>query len=261
MVHERGAMIVSDFLKEQSGIRHGFFTREGGVSAGIYASLNCGFGSGDTGGNVRENRARVAAQLGTSRAELVTVRQVHSIRVIIADAPWQPDAAPEADAIVTLLPSLAIGVLTADCTPVLFADPEAMVVAAAHAGWKGAKAGIIDAVIEAMEGLGARRDRICAAIGPTISQAAYEVGPEFEAAFLGDDAANGKYFARPTPPAQPRFDLPGYCRDRVQAARVAHVDSLNLCTYQNESLFFSYRRSVHRAEADYGRQISAIVIM
>ena len=254
-------MIVSDFLKEQSGIRAGFFTREGGVSAGLYASLNCGFGSGDTAENVRENRARVAAKLGTSRAELVTVRQVHSSRVFVADTPWQPDAAPEADAIVTRMPSLAIGVLTADCTPILFADPEAMVVAAAHAGWKGAKAGIVDAVIEAMEDLGARRDRICAAIGPTISQTSYEVGPEFEAAFLDDNTANGKYFTRPTPESQPHFDLPDYCRDRVRAARVAHVDSFNLCTYQNESLFFSYRRSVHSGEGDYGRQISAIVIM
>lgn len=254
-------MIVSEFLKEQSGIRHGFFTREGGVSGGIYASLNCGFGSGDKAEDVRENRARAAAQLGTSRAELVTVRQVHSSCVIVADVPWQPEAAPEADAIVTRTPSLAIGVLTADCTPILFADPEAGVVAAAHAGWKGAKAGIIDAVIEAMEGLGARRDRICAAIGPTISAAAYEVGPEFEAAFLGDASANGKYFSRSAPDERPHFDLPGYCHDRAREARIAHVEGLGLCTYQNESLFYSYRRSIHHTERDYGRQISAIVIM
>ena len=252
-------MIVSDFLKEQSGIRHGFFTREGGVSSGIYASLNCGFGSGDEHEKVRENRARAAAKLGTSRAELVTARQIHSSRVVVADASWLPEAAPEADAIVTRTPSLAVGVLTADCTPILFADQDATVVAAAHAGWKGAKAGIIDAVIEAMEDLGARRDRICVAIGPTISAAAYEVGPEFEAAFLGDDAANAKYFS--TPEKRAHFDLPGYCRDRAQAAHVAHVEALGLCTYQNESLFFSYRRSVHRTEVDYGRQISAIVIM
>lgn len=254
-------MIVSNFLKDQNGIRHGFFTREGGVSGGVYVSLNCGFGSGDRYENVRQNRVRVAAKLGTNGAELVTVRQVHSSRVIVADASWQPEAAPEADAVVTRTPSLAVGVLTADCTPILFADSDAAVVAAAHAGWKGAKAGIIDSVIETMEGLGARRDRICVAIGPTISAAAYEVGPEFEAAFLDDDVANGKYFARPAPEARSHFDLPGYCRDRAQAARIAHVESLNLCTYQNESLFFSYRRSVHRAEADYGRQISAIVIM
>jgi YfiH family protein len=257
----RGLMIVSDFLKQQSGIRHGFFTREGGVSGGIYASLNCGYGSDDASESVRENRARVAAKLGTSRAELVTARQVHSSRVIVADAPWGPDTAPEADAIVTRTPSLAVGVLTADCTPILFADRQASVVAAAHAGWKGARAGIIEAVIDAMEGLGARRDRICAAIGPTISAAAYEVGPEFEAVFLADAAANSKYFSRTTPEARARFDLPGYCRDRAVAARIASVEGVDLCTYANESLFYSYRRSVHRAEPDYGRQISAIVIL
>lgn len=254
-------MIVSDLLGEQSGVRHGFFTREGGISGGIYASLNCGFGSGDNADAVRENRALVAGKLGAGPAALVTVRQVHSNRVIVADAPWMPEAAPEADAIVTRIPSLAVGVLTADCTPILFADPRAGVVAAAHAGWKGAKAGIIDAVIGAMEELGARRERICLAIGPTISQDAYEVGPEFEAAFLADAATNCKYFRGAAPDERPHFDLPGYCRDRAQAAHIASVDSLNLCTYRNESLFFSYRRSIHHGEPDYGRQISAIVIM
>jgi YfiH family protein len=254
-------MIVSDVLKEQSGIRHGFFTRQGGISNGIYASLNCGFGSGDKADTVRENRARVAGKLGTGPAELVTVRQIHSSRVVVAEAPWRPEAAPEADAIVTRTPSLALGVLTADCTPILFADPQARVVAAAHAGWKGAKAGIIDAVVETMEGLGARRDRICAAIGPAISAAAYEVGPKFEAAFLADAAANGKYFGRAAPGERPYFDLPGYCRDRAHEARIAYVEALSLCTYQNESLFFSYRRSIHCGEPDYGRQISAIVIL
>ena len=254
-------MIVSDFLKQQSGIRHGFFTREGGVSGGIYASLNCGYGSGDRAEDVRENRGRVAAKLGVGRADVVTVRQVHSSRVIVADAPWPPQAAPEADAIVTRTPSLAIGVLTADCTPILFADPEASVVAAAHAGWKGAKAGIIEAVIEKMESLGARRDRICASIGPTISAAAYEVGPEFEAAFLADGVANRKYFATPSPDQRAHFDLPRYCRDQARSARIAHVELLDLCTYRNESLFFSYRRSIHHREPDYGRQISAIVLI
>jgi YfiH family protein len=254
-------MIVSDLLKEQSGIRHGFFTREGGVSAGLYASLNCGFGSGDAAGNVRENRARAAGKLGTRAAQLVTVRQVHSSRVIVADAAWEREAAPEADAIVTATPSLAIGILTADCTPVLFADAEAGVVGAAHAGWKGAKAGIIEAVIEAMEGLGARRDQICAAIGPTISAAAYEVGQEFKEAFLSDAAANRKYFTTPGNGERPHFDLPLYCRDRAEAASISSIDSVGLCTYQNESLFFSFRRSIHRSEPDYGRQISAIVIL
>lgn len=254
-------MIVSDLLKEQSGIRHGFFTREGGVSGGIYASLNCGFGSGDAAAHVRENRARVAGKLGTRAAQLVTVRQVHSNRVIVADAAWAPDAAPEADAIVTATPSLATGILTADCTPLLFADAEAGVVGAAHAGWKGAKAGIIEAVIDAMEGLGAHRDRICIAIGPAISAAAYEVGPEFEAAFLADAPANRKYFTSPGNGQRPHFDLPLYCRDRAVEAGISSIDSLGRCTYQNESLFFSFRRSIHRSEPDYGRQISAIVIL
>jgi polyphenol oxidase len=254
-------MIVSEVLEGHPGIRHGFFTRQGGLSSGIYASLNCGLGSGDDTGTVRENRARAAGRLGASPAELLTVRQIHSSRVIVADAPWRPEAAPEADAIVTRTPALAIGVLAADCAPILFADPEAGVVAAAHAGWKGAKAGIIDAVVEAMEGLGARRGRICAAIGPAISAAAYEVGPEFEAAFLADAAANSRYFVRAAPGARPHFDLPGYCRERAQAARLAHVDVSSLCTYRNESLFFSFRRSIHCGEPDYGRQISAIVIL
>ena len=198
-------MIVSDFLKEQSGIRHGFFTREGGVSSGIYASLNCGFGSNDEAEHVRENRARVAAKLGTSREDLVTVRQVHSNRVVVAEASWRPETASEADAIVSRTPSLAIGVLTADCTPILFAEPEARVVGAAHAGWKGAKAGIIGAVVEAMEALGAQRDRICAAIGPTISRAAYEVGAEFEEGFLAENAANARYFTRAGPDERASF--------------------------------------------------------
>jgi polyphenol oxidase len=254
-------MIVSDLLKEQGGIRHGFFTREGGVSGGIYASLNCGFGSGDAADHVRENRSRVAGKLGTRAAQLVTVRQVHSSRVVVADAAWDREDAPEADAIVTATPSLAIGILSADCTPILFADADAGVIGAAHAGWKGAKAGIIEAVIGAMEGLGARRDRICAAIGPTISAAAYEVGPEFEAAFLADAAANRKYFTSPGEGERPHFDLPLYCRDGAEAARISGIDQIGLCTYQNESLFFSFRRSIHRSEPDYGRQISAIVIL
>jgi polyphenol oxidase len=254
-------MIISDLLKEQSGIRHGFFTREGGVSGGIYASLNCGFGSGDAAGDVRENRARVAGKLGIRAAQLVTVRQIHSNRVIVADAVWERNAAPEADAIVTATPSLGIGILTADCTPILFADAEAGVIGAAHAGWKGAKAGIIEAVIASMESLGAHRDRICAAIGPTISAAAYEVGPEFEAAFLSDAPANRKYFTTTGNGERPHFDLPLYCRDRAEAARISSIDLLGLCTYQNESLFFSFRRSIHRREPDYGRQISAIVIL
>jgi polyphenol oxidase len=254
-------LIVSDLLKEQSGIRHGFFTREGGVSGGIYASLNCGFGSGDDTGAVSENRARVAAKLGTGADNLITVRQVHSPRAVLAENPWRPDAAPEADAIVTRVPGLAIGVLSADCTPILFADPEARIVAAAHAGWRGAKSGIIEAVLDSMEAQGASRGRICVSIGPTISQGAYEVGPEFEASFVEDAPENAKYFARAAADQRPHFDLPGYCHDLAQNAGAGFVEGLGLCTYRSESLLFSYRRSIHQGETDYGRQISAIVIL
>ena len=254
-------MIVSDLLKEQNGIRHGFFTRQGGVSEGIYASLNCGLGSGDAPGKALENRARVASILGTGPDRLLSVRQVHGRNAVTADAPWDTADAPEADAIVTATPGLAIGVLSADCTPLLFADAEARVVGAAHAGWRGARAGVIDAAIEAMEALGARRERICIAIGPAISQAAYEVGPEFEAAFTADDAANRRYFAPAGENGRAHFDLTGYCFDRARAAGTEYVQNLSLCTYADDSLFYSYRRSVHRKEPDYGRQISAIVIM
>jgi YfiH family protein len=253
-------MIVNDLLKDQDGIRHGFFTRRGGVSEGVYRSLNCGFGSSDAAEKVQENRERVAAKLGTEREKLLTVRQVHSSRAIVADAVWLPGEQPEGDALVTTARGLAIGALTADCTPILFSDSEAGVVGAAHAGWRGAKGGIIEAVLGTMEKLGARRDRILAAIGPTISQSAYEVGEEFRDAFLADGAGNETFFAR-LGGGKPHFDLPGYCRQRLASAGIEKVEDLGLCTYENESLFYSYRRSVHRSEQDYGRQISAIVLM
>ncbi len=254
-------MIVSELLKDQSGVRHGFFTRSGGVSAGIYQTLNCGFGSGDAAENVRENRIRVAAKLGAEENRLVTVRQVHSSRAVVAETPWTPDAAPEGDAIVTNARGLAVAILTADCTPILFSDAESGVIAAAHAGWRGAKTGIIDAVVSTMEELGARRDHIHAAIGPTISQGAYEVGTDFKDAFVGDDDANGAFFLTLKDGGKPHFDLPGYCHRRLDDLGIGHIDGLGLCTYENESLFYSYRRSVHRKEGDYGRQISAIVLM
>jgi YfiH family protein len=254
-------MIASELLKHQIDVRHGFFTRRGGVSDGIYRSLNCGFGSGDVAQNVRKNRSRVAAKLGIAEAGPLTVRQVHGNRAVVADANWQPGEAPEGDALVTAERGLAIAILTADCTPILFSDAEAGVVAAAHAGWRGAKTGIIEATIEAMEGLGARRERIHAAIGPTISQKAYEVGEDFQDAFIEADGANRTFFAGAPGSGKPHFDLPGYCGQRLAQAGIESVDDLGLCTYANESLFYSYRRSVHRGEADYGRQISAIVLM
>lgn len=254
-------MIVSDLLKEQNGIRHGFFTRLGGVSEGIYASLNCGLGSGDAQDKVIENRARVASILGTVPGQLLTVRQVHGKDAVTAKKPWDYAQSPEADAMVTATPGLALGVLSADCTPLLFADAEARVVGAAHAGWRGAKAGVIASVVAAMERLGAHRERICIAIGPTISQAAYEVGPEFEQAFVAEDEDNRQYFASHGADGRAHFDLPGYCLQRARAAGTEYVENVARCTYADDSAFFSYRRSVHRTEPDYGRQISAIVIM
>lgn len=253
-------MIESELLRDAgAGIRHGFFTREGGVSEGIYASLNCGLGSRDDREAVRENRARVARRLGADPASLLTVHQIHSPRALIVDAPW-PGSPPEADAIVTGTPGLVVGALAADCAPVLFADAEAKIVAAAHAGWRGALSGVIEATIAAMETLGARRGRIRAAVGPAIGPAAYEVGRDFEGRFLDADAANASYFAAGKDDDHVQFNLPGYCKNRLKSAGIVHSEVVDLCTYSNESHFFSYRRSVHRKEPDYGRQISAIVV-
>lgn len=254
-------MIVSDLLKEQDNIRHGFFTREGGVSTGIYESLNCGFGSGDNADAVRENRMRVAAKLGIEHSNVLTVRQVHSARALVADRGWRQESLPEADAIVTAERGVGIGVLTADCTPVLFCDATAAVIGAAHAGWRGAKNGVIESVIQEMETLGARRERICTAVGPAISQAAYEVGEDFRENFLAEDENNATFFSYNGNNGRPHFDLPGYCQKRLTLAGIGSIEQMGLCTYGDESLFYSYRRSIHRGEADYGRQISAIVIL
>jgi len=244
---------------EASGINHGFFLRKGGVSEGVYASLNCGRGSSDERDRVEENRARAAVTLGAVPGMLTGPRQAHSARAVAATAAWQPGEAPEADAVVTNVRGLAISVLTADCAPILFADPEAGVIAAAHAGWKGAKAGIVESAIEAMERLGARPGRIAAAIGPAISQAAYEVSPEFKGAFLADGEANEQYFTQ-TEDGRPHFNLAGYVKARLLGRSVTNIQDIGTCTYENESILFSYRRSVHRFERDYGRQISAIVL-
>lgn len=244
-----------------TGISHGFFTREGGVSSGVYASLNCGHGSNDDTGTVTENRRRVAAALGAGRAEdVLTVHQIHSATAIVADGPIARGALPKADAVATRTPGLVIGALAADCAPVLFADPQAQVVAAAHAGWRGALAGITDAAVEAMEGLGADRRRITAVVGPCIGPAAYEVGPEFEAAFLERDGAYGRFFTRPKSGGRPFFDLPGFVVHRLEVARLGTVAAAAPCTYADDSRFFSFRRTTHRGEADYGRHISAIVV-
>jgi polyphenol oxidase len=254
-----GVQFLSSDNLRAGGLRHGFFLRTGGVSEGVYASLNCGRGSNDAKDRVEENRARVAAQLGVTSARLIGPRQIHSARAVIAKQAWEPDSAPEADAIVTDRPGLAIGVLTADCVPVLLASPQAGVIAAMHAGWKGAKAGIVESTIEAMQSLGAQPAQIIAAIGPAISQAAYEVSPEFEAAFLAETAANGEYFSQ-APGARPRFNLSAYVKGRLLRCGAVSIQDTGLCTYENESILFSYRRSAHKTEPDYGRQISAILL-
>jgi polyphenol oxidase len=252
--------IEAENLIARPGIRHGFFTRAGGVSSGIYAGLNCGLGSSDNTANVIENRRRVSAHLGGAHDGVVTLYQEHGVTALAIDQPVPRDALPKADAVVTATPGLVIGVLTADCAPVLFADTDARIVAAAHAGWRGAVNGIIESTIAEMERLGAQRHRIVAALGPCITQTAYEVGDAFMADVTARDLANARFFARPGPDAQPHFDLPAYVLHRLAEAGIANVNNRALCTHANESLFFSYRRTSQRQEPDYGRQISAIVV-
>jgi YfiH family protein len=253
-------MLTAKPLDVLTHIRHGFFTREGGVSKGIYASLNCGYGSNDDKGAVTENRARNAQSLGVEPEKLLTVHQIHSPTVMRVSEPWVHADAPQADAMVTDRANIGLAVLAADCAPVLFADTAARVIGAAHAGWKGAFTGVLEATVEAMTGLGAARGRIVAAIGPCISRDAYEVGPEFRDRFIDADAASGTWF---TPSARENhfmFDLPAYAVARLERAGVAAVAALGLCTYADEKRFFSYRRTTHRGEPDYGRQMSAIAL-
>jgi len=249
--------ILADGL---DGVTHGFFTRQGGVSTGIYATLNGGAGSQDTSAAVDQNRSRVAAHLGVG--QLVTVHQVHSDRAEVVSGPWPGDR-PRADAMVTDQPGLALAILTADCAPVLFADREAGVVGAAHAGWNGALTGVLEATVAAMTGLGAERDRIAAVIGPAISQRAYEVGPEYVERFLDDDPDHARFFAGgPNAGGGDRamFDLPGFCLHRLRQAGVGAAEWTGHCTYSDEARFFSYRRATHRGEADYGRLVAAIAL-
>ena len=252
--------ITAANLAAFEGIRHGFFTRPGGVSDGIYAGLNCGLGSSDDAARVLENRRRVSDHLGGTQGTVVTLYQEHGTTALAIDAPADRNHLPKADAVVTSTPGLVIGVLTADCGPLLFADPEAKIVAAAHAGWRGAVGGIIESTLAEMERIGAKRSRIAAALGPCINQAAYEVGSEFEANVLARDPSSGRFFAKPTADAKPHFDLPGYILNRLQHAGVSNIVNEARCTHATESLFFSYRRTTQRKEPDYGRQISAIVV-
>ena len=253
-------MIEARNLSRIADIRHGFFTRRGGCSTGIYASLNCGLGSNDEPASVARNRQHVATSLGLSAGELVTVYQVHSPTVVTVTGPWVREDTPEADAMVTAAPGVGLGILTADCAPVLFADGEAGVVGAAHAGWRGALGGVCEATVAAMTGLGARADRMAVAVGPSISKANYEVGAEFRAAFLADDADLDRFFSPSIRAGHHMFDLPGFIEHRLAAAGVGSVERMDLCTYAGEADFYSYRRATHRAEPDYGRQISAITL-
>jgi YfiH family protein len=253
-------MLQARSLSALPGIRHGFFTRQGGVSEGIYAGLNGGVGSRDNPAHVAENRARMAAALSVSRDRFLTAYQVHSPDVLVAEKPWPDDARPRADAIVTREPGLAIGISTADCGPVLFADPDARVVGGAHAGWRGALGGVLEATIAAMEKLGAARERIVAAAGPMIRQPNYEVGPELAEKFLAADPDNSRFFV-PGRPGHSMFDLPGYIVARLARAGLKQIEDLAFCTYADPERFFSYRRATHRAEANYGRHINAIALM
>jgi len=253
-------MLSAKPLGVLSHIRHGFFTRAGGVSKGIYASKNCGYGSQDDREAVRENRARIATALSVEPEKLLTVHQVHSPDVVITDTVWTPETAPQADAMVTATPGIALGILTADCVPVLFADAQARVIGAAHAGWKGALTGVLEATIDAMQSLGAARSNIVAAIGPCISKSAYEVGPEFHARLIAQSSRNATWFEPSTREDHFMFDLPGYAQSRLEAAGIGIVSQLGHCTYADEKRFFSFRRTTHRQESDYGRQLSAITL-
>ncbi len=252
--------LCASSLAAIGGVAHGFFTRQGGVSTGIFASLNCGPGSGDELANVTENRARVAEILGAKPTHLLTVSQRHSAAAVTVKAPWSGGKVPEADAIVTATPGLAIGVLTADCAPVLLCDGEARVIGAAHAGWRGALSGIIEATVKAMQKLGAKPERTVAAIGPAISQKAYEVGADYRDKFVAEEPQSAPFFAIDEGSGEPHFDLPGYVAERLKRAGVGTITDLGVCTYCEESRLFSYRRSQHHGETDYGRQISAILL-
>ena len=253
-------MLQSPALTALPGIRHAFFTRAGGVSEGCYASLNGGVGSDDVPAHVSENRARMAAAVGVAADRFLTAYQIHSPDVVIAERPWDVNARPKADAIVTKVAGLGIGVSTADCGPILIADAQAGVIGAAHAGWRGAFGGVAEAAIAAMERCGAERGRMVAALGPMIRQPNYEVGPEFVAQFKTAEEANARFFRPAERAGHALFDLAGYIAARLAAAGIGRIEDIGGCTYEQSHLFFSYRRSVHRAEADYGRHISAIAL-
>ncbi len=251
--------ITSPDLAAEPGIAHAFFTREGGVSGGIYASLNGGLGSNDEQAAIAENRRRMAVHLGVEPSHLVSVHQIHSADAAVVTGPWAAER-PRADAMVSVAHGVALAISTADCGPILFADGAAGVIGAAHAGWKGAFTGIVHATVTAMEKLGARRERILAVLGPTIGPTAYEVGPEFIERFKLENQTYARFFHASERPAHALFDLPGFIAFKAQDAGIGRFVDLGLCTYGDEGRFFSYRRATHRAEPDYGRLISAIAL-
>lgn len=253
--------ITSARLSQVPGVRHGFFTRAGGISTGIFAELNCGGrGTAEPEAVVDENRRRVAVQLDIVPASLVSVHQVHGPGVVTVDRPWEADARPKADAMVTRRPGIGLGILTADCAPVLFADARAGVVGAAHAGWKGAFAGVLQATVAAMEALGARHEHIVAAVGPAIAQPSYEVDAVFRARFIEKEPQYARFFSAADSSGHYLFQLPEFVEFQLAVAGITMVDQLSRDTYREEEYFFSYRRSVHRGEPDYGRQISVIAL-
>jgi YfiH family protein len=254
-------MITAQELARAAGVRHGFFTRQGGVSEGVYASLNCGFGSNDNPAHVAENRAIALRELGLTPESLVTVYQVHSAEVVVADEPWPPARAPKADGIVTRQPGIALGVLTADCAPVLLADAGAGVIGAAHAGWRGALGGILEATARAMERLGARLSATVAVVGPCIHQSSYEVGADLRDTVLAADREDDDLFRAGKRNEKFQFDLPGFMVRRLRRLALGAVASVAADTFADEKRFYSYRRSIKRSEADYGRELSAIALV
>ncbi len=253
-------MLTIGPLNDLPGLRHGFLTRQGGVSEGLYSSLNCGLGSGDDPAKVTENRRRALARLELDGAVLVTAYQVHSAKALVVERPWTQDDRPQVDGLVTRVPGLALGVLTADCVPVLLADAQARVVGTAHAGWHGALDGVLESTVEAMEDLGAARERMVAGIGPAIAQRSYQVGPDYPAPFLEQDDDNRDFFCPSRRQGHFHFDLKGYVARRLARLGLASVHVLPCDTCAEDRRFFSYRRACLRGESDYGRGLSVICL-
>lgn len=260
MTDETEQVITSHALASGPGIRHAFFTRRGGVSEGLFGSLNCGFGSGDAPERVAANREIAMARLGLPADRLVTVRQIHSAKVVTVERPWRREEAPSADGLATAVPGIALGVLAADCAPILFYDPVARVIGAAHGGWRGALGGVVDATVARMTELGAERANIRAAVGPRIARRSYEVGPEFSQPFVMEDPGNTRFFEPAARDGRFLFDLGGYIAHRLARVGIATVEVAPHDTVADEEWFFSYRRACLRGEPFYGRGLSAIVL-